>query len=68
MEVADETPHAYVPFRPAVKSSQPHDNVISGAKISIYNHTSKKKVGKMQKNMSMMTIITKKCVSLHNNS
>ena len=27
MELADETPHAYVPFRPAVKSSQPHDNV-----------------------------------------
>ena len=24
MELADETPHAYVPFLPAVKSSQPH--------------------------------------------
>ena len=23
MELADETPHAYVPFLPAVKSSQP---------------------------------------------
>ena len=32
MEVADETPHAYVPFRPAVKSSQPHDNVFSDCK------------------------------------
>ena len=28
MELADETPHAYVPFLPAVKSSQPHGNVI----------------------------------------
>ena len=25
MELATETPHAYVPFHPAVKSSQPHD-------------------------------------------
>ena len=28
MELADETPHAYVPFLPAVKSSQPHGNVM----------------------------------------
>ena len=32
MELADETPHAYVPFLPAVKSSQPHDNVFSDCK------------------------------------
>ena len=30
MELADETPHAYVPFLPAVKSSQPHGNVCFG--------------------------------------
>ena len=33
MELADETPHAYVPFLPAVKSSQPHGNVCLGCKV-----------------------------------
>ena len=33
MELADETPHAYVPFLPAVKSSQPHGNVKIGCKV-----------------------------------
>ena len=28
LELADETQHAYVPFLPAVKSSQPHGNVM----------------------------------------
>ena len=28
MELADETPHAYVPFLPAVKSKQPHYDTV----------------------------------------
>lgn len=28
MELADETPHAYVPFLPAVKSSQPQNDIL----------------------------------------
>ena len=42
MELADETPHAYVPFLPAVKSSQPHGKRnVSAAKLIIFYKTCK---------------------------
>ena len=40
-EVAIETPHAYVPFHPAVKSSQPRDVVLNFAKLVQMHETAK---------------------------
>lgn len=36
MELANEAPHAYIPFHLAVKSSQPRDYVIVGANLTFF--------------------------------
>lgn len=37
MELANEAPHAYIPFHLAVKSSQPRDYVIVGANLAFFS-------------------------------
>ena len=40
-ELAIEAPHAYIPFHPAVKSSQPRDVILNFAKLVQMHETAK---------------------------
>ena len=40
-ELAIEAPHAYIPFHPAVKSSQPRDVILIFAKLVQMHETAK---------------------------